>query len=637
MKTGTAKSYKKVKKEEKNKKKLKTALKNVATKTQLPKGQNLTDTNFKVKKIVIRDQVKPHEEDEILYRKKLNVTELSARLGHHNSTIKTEALDGLKDMITSHPVEVLGSHYVQVLESVVKLVLDETAMIRKSACKIVGQILSAIARHKLVPVFASLNSYLQCGLTHIDRGVREDSLILMDCCLKHVPELCEKYAFILLSVCLDLISDKGLASRTLSLNLESSQVATKWRTKVLERISSLLHCFFNGAPKSTNPSTHPATQHFIPGTINHFPVHTGICLNYGQYAEQSPEENIHKVTAADFAEAIIPLLLGMFLEVNPAEKSSVENTSSTVISEESCKLLSLIVDIIQTLWEIIENLSEPGSSKALSKRFARSLMQTLVTGRFPYSVSSRSIGKSQKAPQESENSLTINLSVARLVLVFTHHSDWDPVLPFLKNSFRMIEQFSSFDTATFAACMTKICGEDGFLDRDYFFSKIVRISLEGKSQLCPYFFRILGDVALSTKMRHFHGHPDFEKWLASLPERVTRKKFQAYQLDVISQIAVRNFPSFANSLDVNIELILDNIPKVSFADDAKKDAIQWQMATLLHWVHYWDDELTESLQPAIQNCYWGERLTKYISEITSIKDASIKKTTPPLISTINGK
>lgn len=61
------KSRRKFIKKEKAKVKLK------SSKTVLPKGQNLTDTNFKVKKIVIKDQVKPHEKGELLSTTKLNV------------------------------------------------------------------------------------------------------------------------------------------------------------------------------------------------------------------------------------------------------------------------------------------------------------------------------------------------------------------------------------------------------------------------------------------------------------------------------------------------------------------------------------------------------------------------------------
>lgn len=60
--------HKKNIKSEKSKVKLKQAKAKL-----LPKGQNITDTTFKVKKIVIREQLKEHDQSEILSRRKLNV------------------------------------------------------------------------------------------------------------------------------------------------------------------------------------------------------------------------------------------------------------------------------------------------------------------------------------------------------------------------------------------------------------------------------------------------------------------------------------------------------------------------------------------------------------------------------------
>lgn len=53
--------------------KAKVKLKTKKSTKPLPKGLNVTDTTFKVKKIVIREQLKHHEESEILSRRKLNV------------------------------------------------------------------------------------------------------------------------------------------------------------------------------------------------------------------------------------------------------------------------------------------------------------------------------------------------------------------------------------------------------------------------------------------------------------------------------------------------------------------------------------------------------------------------------------
>ena len=58
-------------KSEKAKVKLKTTTK--GSKQPLPKGLNITDASFKVKKIVIREQLKQQDGSQILSRRKLNV------------------------------------------------------------------------------------------------------------------------------------------------------------------------------------------------------------------------------------------------------------------------------------------------------------------------------------------------------------------------------------------------------------------------------------------------------------------------------------------------------------------------------------------------------------------------------------
>ena len=60
--------HKKLLKSERAKVKLKTK----GTK-QLPKGLNITDASFKTKKIIIREQLKQHDGNQILSRRKLNV------------------------------------------------------------------------------------------------------------------------------------------------------------------------------------------------------------------------------------------------------------------------------------------------------------------------------------------------------------------------------------------------------------------------------------------------------------------------------------------------------------------------------------------------------------------------------------
>lgn len=90
---------------------------------ELPKGTNVTKTNFKVKKIVLREQLKKHGETEALSTRKLSIKELLSRLNHFNTHSRTEALNGIKELIELHP-EVLETNLGELVHGVTPLVLN---------------------------------------------------------------------------------------------------------------------------------------------------------------------------------------------------------------------------------------------------------------------------------------------------------------------------------------------------------------------------------------------------------------------------------------------------------------------------------------------------------------------------------
>lgn len=116
--------YQKFLKSEKAKTKLK-------GKKDLPKGTNVTKTNFKVKKIVIKEQLKKHGDAEALSTRKLNAKELLSRLNHFNTHSRTDALDGLKELATSHP-QVLDQNLGQLINGVTPLVLNIEKVVRNN-------------------------------------------------------------------------------------------------------------------------------------------------------------------------------------------------------------------------------------------------------------------------------------------------------------------------------------------------------------------------------------------------------------------------------------------------------------------------------------------------------------------------
>lgn len=114
-KTGATR-YQKFLKSERAKTKLK-------GKKELPKGTNVTKTNFKVKKIVIQEQLKKHSEREILSSRKLSAKELVTRLGHFNTNARIDALSGIKELVSNYG-ELLEENLGLFIHSIPPLVLN---------------------------------------------------------------------------------------------------------------------------------------------------------------------------------------------------------------------------------------------------------------------------------------------------------------------------------------------------------------------------------------------------------------------------------------------------------------------------------------------------------------------------------
>lgn len=80
-------------------------------------------------------------------------------------------------------------------------------------------------------------------MTHINKQIQEDSLYMLDCLLLYTPELVAAHSDSIFTCFLDMISKLRLESkpeRTLTINLGSKMTSVNWRSKVLDRLLSIL-------------------------------------------------------------------------------------------------------------------------------------------------------------------------------------------------------------------------------------------------------------------------------------------------------------------------------------------------------------------------------------------------------------
>lgn len=63
---------------------------------------------------------------------------------HYNSTVRTDAVNGLKELVTLHSEEVISDNLSQLLQGVAPLVLDKEKTVRREALRLIAMILLSV-------------------------------------------------------------------------------------------------------------------------------------------------------------------------------------------------------------------------------------------------------------------------------------------------------------------------------------------------------------------------------------------------------------------------------------------------------------------------------------------------------------
>lgn len=117
-------------------------------------------------------------------------------------------------------------------------------MFSESSCRFVAQ---SVPADRVAPFFPLLSAHLSCAMTHIEPGIQEDAMNVLDVFLEHYPSLLAARPAVLLTNFLELISHKqntGGAKKSLdakartwalTVNPERTMTSQQWRLSVLLR------------------------------------------------------------------------------------------------------------------------------------------------------------------------------------------------------------------------------------------------------------------------------------------------------------------------------------------------------------------------------------------------------------------
>lgn len=347
----------------KHKKRLRTEKAKVQLKgSKLAKGLNITKADFKVKKIILKTQLK----DTGVLRKKNNIKECITKLKHNNSSIRMDTMRAIKEVLSTYPEDVYPKHFGDLIQTCAQLSLELEKDVRRESFRVLGMLFGTVEDEALVePFFHVMSSYLRCAMTHLNQGIQEDSLLLLDLMLEHTPNLVAKYHEKIFEYFLDLISkmrSESKPGRTLSVNLGKKTTNVKWRCRVLERLANILRCINEHAIGEQEKRVCPEvdlTGHFKADYEE--AVHVNAQRSFLEdknslaflfqtdYGAAQVDADKDQTGIRKCNELIIPLLNESWLETRP---ESCEKGPELIVDKEAATTLFLITSVMTELWGI---------------------------------------------------------------------------------------------------------------------------------------------------------------------------------------------------------------------------------------------------------------------------------------------
>ncbi|XP_045499294.1 testis-expressed protein 10 [Colias croceus] len=616
---------------------------------ELPKGTNVTKTNFKVKKIVIKEQLKKHAQTEALSTRKLNVKELLSRLNHFNAQSRTDALDGLKEIISSN-TEILEQSLGPVIQGVSALILNVEKNVRQAALKVLHLVLSNIQTEKIEPFFDIMSTYLRSAMTHIDNRIQEDSLLFLDILLACAPEKAAEDFHKIIPNFLDMISKlrtDAKPGRTLTVNLNCQITSVKWRVKVLDRLKGFLHKFADYNKVSlTEKSDDTKTKSFNMDGPNHYPlfnpVYTSICHVSCFSTKNSEMLQIDEIDKfREYIETLMPLLFETWLEASPNAQSG--SRMETVVTEDAALLLRHILDVISTIWDLVKFYHQRTPSSNIEQLFCqkyKSLFTQNICSSFPYvtNVRTRQAKSSENSMEDviSDPKLTIeNLQICYLYIMLNpriHVAQDSKLINTVVGYIERVLDYKSNQNVhkiVFKILQSMFSKEITGWTRttvvmDSLFKKIIEVYFNKteSDDIHQQIFTLLCKIAMNDKLGHFHSNPLFEKWLKNLPNILLGESLTLQTVDIIHKFAVSKNALFNSVLKPKLLNIITNLPKIMISDCVNNHDYH-KLLSLFYWIKSWDTDSLNLLENQLLNHEYRSDHGKFIFDTLRLKSGGI--------------
>ncbi|KAF2899642.1 hypothetical protein ILUMI_06534 [Ignelater luminosus] len=420
-------------------------------------------------------------------------------------------------------------------------------------------------------------------MTHGERDVQEDSILVFDAYLEHAPILVFKYFDKLFDSFLSLISKLRTDSK-LS-HTKSATTSIKWRIKVLRSLQLLLKFYID----ENNPFTEQKKSNCV--TVHesqvdcHIPIYARLEIYSLGVLKSSSIKEADSNDKFRYAEVLIPFLYETWAKVAPLINiGSRDSNGSTILQLEVASVLSCITHIYYLLWKLTK-LQTDKNSEEIIKVFLLENHQILMNHllyQYPFhqdnnrkqeittDVKLLELNMDQKCVNE-------NLLIAYMfaVLYKTFPAQFymikaQKILEYLKICLmnknyvptKNIEILISVLHVIFFENSRDWSGQNinitDLLDNVVYFYDNLSAESPGKIQI----FNLLCDIV---QLPHVRSEA-YEKWLYSLPLLLCEPKISACMVDTLSMLTIQINKQFLYSFKEKLSDILDNLSVIEVTD-----------------------------------------------------------------------
>lgn len=352
-----------------------------------PRADNATNTNFRSRGICLPDQLKRDTSGPTTHRQ-LGINELLSQLHHYSANVKHSALLGLKELLSLSP-SLLEQHLSRLLSEVAAVLTDKDGNVRVAATRVLRFVAQSVPAERVAPFFPLLSAHLSCAMTHIEPGIQEDAMNVLDIFLEHYPSLLASRPAVLLTNFLELISHRQNSGgarkaqeawgRTWALSVHPDRRVTsqQWRLSVLLRLGNFLQAVVEERPteegdlslRTEGAFASSGQGRLTPLNLNweeliYKKIDVKVYENSG--AQPTPHSTFKLRPEADpssvgsegldsvetiqrFAGTLVPLLLEVWVEACAGDSSWNNTEGAHLLTPDAMSVMFQVLSILQLL------------------------------------------------------------------------------------------------------------------------------------------------------------------------------------------------------------------------------------------------------------------------------------------------